>query len=324
MDKIVADLLKNDSFIVSVVTMFVGSIASYVAVLPKRKGQIIGNIALAVVFDIFTFVYYRNTATTVATVILSVLWVALCLMLSKNRELISRKRLDSMIRKFTDKADYSEPLCIFGGDLDFFGNVARTLTSLQQKEWYRKNSVTQCNKQLLQLKKMKFRNIQILSLRPNESEARIRIGYLKTTLRDAVTIKFIEEKDCDECDERSTCLACDVCNDCTQNKDCNRTTTHTCEKLLKYNKYRCFNPDTKLRGRIAKLKGTGSTTVAIVTTHTPGKSYLLKEYSSNTKECTIYQNIWGVWWKKCKEDHDLINKCVKEYEEFINAGESTQ
>ena len=146
MDEFIKELVANESFIVSVVTMIVGIIASYVAALPKRQGQIIGNIVLAVAFDIFTYFYYNNAATTLATCILSVLWVVLCLLLSKNRELISRKKLDLMIRKFTEKTSYSEPLCIFGGDLDFFGSVAKTLTTVQQKPWYRNNSIIRCNK----------------------------------------------------------------------------------------------------------------------------------------------------------------------------------
>lgn len=91
---------------------------------------------------------------------------------------------------------------------------------------------------------------------------------------------------------------------------------NVCSKLIEYNQYRCYNPDTKLRGRIVKLKGTGATSVAIVTTHTSGKTYLLREYSSNTKECTIYLNIWNVWWTKCKEDKVLIDSCVKEYKDY--------
>lgn len=52
MDEFIKELVANESFIVSVVTMIVGIIASYVAALPKRQGQIIGNIVLALAFDI--------------------------------------------------------------------------------------------------------------------------------------------------------------------------------------------------------------------------------------------------------------------------------
>lgn len=58
MDEFIKELVANESFIVSVVTMIVGIIASYVAALPKRQGQIIGNIVLALAFDIFTYFYY--------------------------------------------------------------------------------------------------------------------------------------------------------------------------------------------------------------------------------------------------------------------------
>ena len=320
MGEFVSELFRDNAYVVSIVTMIIGILASYVFALPKRWVKITGNIILAVGLDLFTIFYYKTTATTVVTIVLSIIWVVIFIILSKNKELITRKKLDSMIRKFTEKTEYSAPLCIFGGDLDFFGDVASKLTAKQQKKGYRNNSITQCNKQYLQLKDMKFRNIQILSLKPVEKEAKVRIGFLKEQFGEALTIKFIEEKECSTCDNQDSCLVCDVCNKCPQNKGCLRKNVHSCSKLMEHYQYRCYNPDTKLRGRIAKLKDTGSTTVAIVTTHTSGKSYILKEYSSDTKECTIYQNIWDVWWKKCKEDKKIIGDCITEYNKHKKSG----
>lgn len=310
----------NATFVTSVVIMIVGIVASSVAALPRRKARIIGMIVLAAIFDIFAFFVNKSILLSIIVVVLSVVWIILFVFLSQDRDIISRDKLDKLIQEFTAKTDYLEPLCIFGGDLDFFGDVVKTLTSQQQEEQYRDNSIIQCNKQFHQLKQMKFKNINILSVKPSSDQdrmTRIRIGFLKKEFGDTLTIKFINEKECTTCAESATCLSCDVCKNCPKNKGSGKKTIPQCEKLLKYYKYRCYNPDTKLRGRVAKDKKTGAPIVAIVTTYDPGKSYILKEYSSNTKECTIYQTIWDVWWKKCVEDSDFIALCVKEYEDFI-------
>lgn len=309
----------STAFLSSVVIMIVGIVANCVAVLPKRWERVLGNIILAALFDVFTCLYYRNWALSVIVIVLSVIWVLICTALSSNKEIISRKKLDKLIRNFTARADYSEPLCIFGGDLDFFGSVEKKPSSQQQGQRKDNHSI-QHNQQYCQLRDMRFQHIHILSIKPKgdqDRETRIRIGFLKKEFGDALTIKFVQTDNCATCSERSSCLSCDVCQGCSKNKGDDRNTISECEKLSRYYQYRCYNPDTKLRGRVAKEKKTGATIVAIVTTDKPGKSYILKEYSSNTKECTIYQNIWDVWWKKCMEDPDFIASCVEEYENYI-------
>ncbi|MDO5156390.1 MAG: hypothetical protein Q4D51_10540 [Eubacteriales bacterium] len=238
------------------------------------------------------------------------------------REIVSRKRIGRMIRGFTDNADQFKPICIFGGDLNFFGDVVVNIKRLDRI--LKNNNIIEYNKQYNQIKNKGFRKIQILCMKPEgESEedkkTRIRIGYLKEKLKGNLEIKFFEEKACDDCPDRKNCLACEVCKKCPEGKACKRTETQICDKLRESFQSRCYNPDTQLRGRIVKRKSDGSTSAAIVTTHKSGKSYILKEYSSNTKECTIYLNIWDVWWKKCKVDEDFINQCITDYKNFISA-----
>lgn len=316
MEAILNEIRANHSTIMNTYIMIIGIVTSFLTASVKKKVQIIGTTILAIVYVVLTWVIYQDSTLTKYTLLLAAIWVAICFFLVWNREIVSRGKLDRMIRNFTAKTDYTAPLCIFGGDLDFFGNVCKPTTTGKNKIKYQRNSI-QRNKQFLQLKKMKFRNIQILSLRPMDNETRLRIGFLKAEFGDWLTIKFIEEKECSTCAERSTCLACNVCNNCPEKKSCKRMNVQKCDKLESEYRYRCYNPDTKLRGRIASLKDTGSTSVAIVTTQTSGKSYYLKEYSSNTKECTIYQNIWNVWWKKCKADSALITECLNDYTKFI-------
>ena len=308
---IIDEIRENSSAIMNTYIMVIGVVTGFLSMSVKKKTQICGTITLASIYVILTETIYQNATLTKLTLFLAIAWVIVCVLLVWKREIVSRAKLDKMIRKFTEKADYAATLCVFGGDLDFFGDVPRAGRNSDRRR-HNKNCITE-NKQFLQLKKMKFRDIKILCLRPVDVDTRLRIGFLKHTLGDALTIKFVQEKECGSCPDRFTCLACDLCNDCPENRMCRRRNINLCEKLRRAVQHKCYNPDTKLRGRIASLKGTGSVSAAIVTTQTSGKSYYLKEYNSDTKECTIYQNIWNVWWKKCQEDKSLIEQCVNEY-----------
>lgn len=318
MDEIINEVQTNASAIMSTFIMIIGIVTGLLSASDKKNVQIWGNVILAIIYVLLTHFIYQNLILTKWTFVLASAWVCVWILLVWKREIISRSRLDKMIRKFTAKADYCATLCIFGGDLDFFGNVSKPKSMPNGKVKYERNDIRR-NKQFLQLKAMKFHTIHILCLRPVDLETRLRIGFLKQTLGDTIAIKFVEEKECSDCTERSSCLACSLCNDCPEDKGCKRVAVSVCNKLASRSQYSCYNPDTKLRGRIARLKGTGATSVAIVTTQIPGKSYFLNEYSSNTKECTIYQTVWNVWWKKCKGDQPLVTQCQEEYIEFSNS-----
>lgn len=321
MKEIIKNIQDNGPFIMNALIMFIGIFASFLSASVKKKIQIGGLAVLAVVFNILTWVVYENKDLLCWTIILTVIWIAVCFVIIWNKEIVSRKRIDRMIRKFTGEADQSKPICIFGGDLDFFGDVV-----IEPTRWdkvFKRNRIISFNKQYNQLKNVGFHEIDVLSVKPDsdserDKKTRIRIGFLRENLKGNIKIKFFEEKECNSCPERETCFACNVCQTCPEGKKCKRMVMQSCEKLKEEFSNRCYNPDTQLRGRIAKKKRNGSTSAAIVTTYKSRKSYILKEYSSNTKECTIYQNIWGVWWKKCKTDKDFINRCVNEYRNFVN------
>lgn len=321
MDDFLKNVQENGPYIMNTTIMLIGIFASFLSASVKKKIQIGGLIVLAVVFNILTWLVYGKKEILYWTIALTLVWIVVCVLLIWNKEIVSRNRIDKMIRKFTDNADQFKPICIFGGDLDFFGNVVVNVK--RRDKFFRRNRIIESNKQYNQLKSRGFKEIQILSVKPDsdsdeDQKTRIRIGFLKEKLKGTLQIKFFEEKECNTCSERETCLACDVCQTCPEGKKCKRTGRQLCDKVSKNFQSRCYNPDTQLRGRIVKRKSDGSTSAAIVTTYKSGKSYILKEYSSDTKECTIYQNIWNVWWKKCKEDEEFINKCVDEYKNYIS------
>lgn len=318
------DILKsvqdNGPYIINASIMFIGIFASFLSASIKKQTQIKGLIALGLIFNVLTWLVYRNKKILFWTIGVSAVWILVCFIFICKKEIVSRKRIDRMIRKFTEKADQFMPICIFGGDLDFFGNVV--VNAKIRDKIFRRNKIISSNKQYKQLKRKGFKTIQVLSVKPDsdsdqDQRTRVRIGFLKEEFKGNLHIKFFEEKECTTCSEREACLACEVCQTCPEGKKCKRTGIQLCDKLRNNFQGRCYNPDTQLRGRIAKRKSDGSTSAAIVTTYKAGKSYILKEYSSATKECTIYQNIWNVWWKKCKTDDEFISRCIDEYHKFI-------
>ena len=310
---------ENAPYIMNATIMLIGIFASFLSANLKKKVQITGLFGIAIFFNVITWYVYKDSSILHWTVIITIIWIFICLLLFGNREIVSRSRIDKMIRKFTNDSDQNNPIRIFGGDLDFFGKVENNVKSIDKI--FHPNKYIETNKQFNQLTEKGFTKICILSVKPTrdnsrDKETRIRIGFLKNRLGDNLEIKFFDKRECHNCEEKDTCLACDICESCPKRKACGCDKVHKCEKLLKKSIGRCYNPDTTLRGRIANNKRDGSTWVAIVTTHKAGKSYILKEYSSNTKECTIYINIWEVWWKKCTTDNNFISKCIEEYNEF--------
>lgn len=322
MDNILKYIQHNGPYIMNISGMLISIYASFLSALTNTRIKIYGLIFLSVVYNILTWIVYREKGVLFCTAILTLGWIGICCLLIYKREIISRKKLDKMIRNFTSDADQNKPICIFGGDINFFGDV---VTDIKWKDnFFGKNDhIIQFNKQYNQIKDKGFRKIQILCVKPDsdsdeDQKTKVRIGYLKEHLKKNLEIKFFEEKECIDCPDREICLACDICKDCPEGKACKRIGIQICPKLKEGFQNRCFNPDTQLRGRIVKRKTDGSTSAAIVTTYKSGKSYILKEYSSNTKECTMYQNIWDVWWKKCKTDENFIAQCIAEYKNFTS------
>lgn len=322
--KCIQYIRDNGPYVMNISSMLIGIFASFLSASLEKKVKIWGLFILSIVFNILTWIVYGEKGVLLCTIILTLIWIAACLFLICNREIISRKRIDKMIRNFTDDADQNKPICIFGGDINFFGDVVADVT--RKDNFFKNKNIIQYNRQYNQIKDKGFREIRILCMKPDSDsdedlKTKIRIGYLKENLKKNLEIKFFEEKECNDCPDREICLACNVCEDCPEGKICKRMGTKICPKLKENLQSRCFNPDTRLRGRIVKRKMDGSTSAAIVTTYKSGKSYILKEYSSNTKECTMYQNIWDVWWKKCKSDENFISQCIDEYKRFINAAD---
>lgn len=323
MGDIFKDVQEYGPYIMNTSTMLISIFASFLSATLKKKTQIGGLIALALFYNVLTWYVYENKHILNWTILLTAVCIFVHIILIWNKEIVSRKKIDRMIRKYTDNADQYKPICIFGGDLDFFGSVAVNPKSIDKL--LHRNEIIEFNKQYNQIKNKGFET-HILSIKPDgdsghDEKTRIRIGFLGDHLKGKLKIKYFEEKECSTCPERTSCLACDVCQTCPEGKKCKRMGLQLCDKLNKDLQSRCYNPDTQLRGRIATRKSDGSISAAIVTTYQSGKTYILKEYSSNTKECTIYQNIWNVWWKKCKTDDAFMEKCIADYKKFVEDAE---
>lgn len=327
MDTIEKFLMSNSQYIITSATMIIGIFAGWIPAIKSKFWKIFSIILLALMFVLLTEFSYTNKVNTLIAIIMSIFWIISSILLFAHKKgIVKRRKVDRMIRKFTSDADREQPICIFGGDLDFFGNCILPLqnTKILNKLKYKKTDISK-NKQFLQLKTgICFREIHILSVKPNSSNendilTRRRIGFLKSELGEILTIKFFQSQECHTCNNFNICTTCEVCNNCDSKESCKNKITH-CDKLQYKCSNMCYNPDTKLRGRFFQKKKDDSMSAVIVTTNKSGKSYILKEYSHGTKEYSTYRMIWDVWWKKCEEDEAFIKRCIKEYEEFIKAG----
>ncbi len=306
---------ENNNFIMTIATMIVGIVAGWFPTL-KRPYHITLTVTVAIVFDVIVGLCYQSLGIIILAVILSVVWCLLSLLVFK-REEVSRRKIGKLIVDFTETADKDMPICIFGGDLNFFGNYIPPRK--KNEEHYSSNEDIETNEQFTQILNKGFREIKILGVKPyadtkDDVATRIRIGYIVSTLGEKVHIKFFENHLCKDCKKFSECVACN-CNNCEQKGVCKKT-QKDCEKLKKFCQNFCYNPDTTLRGRIVTNKDSHSNCVAIATTKESGKKYILREYSAVAKECQLYQVIWEVWWSKCESDDAFIEQCKKEYEAY--------
>lgn len=300
-------LKENNDFIMTSVIMLFGIISGWLTILKRRQGLL--TFIFALIFDIITWFCYKNIYVEVYAVILSIIWIILCFRFFRQEE-VSRRKIGKLIVQFTETADTNKPICIFGGDLNFFGDY---LYSQEKKAFLRKNKNNniETNEQFLQICNKGFREIKILSVKPytdssNDKKTRIRIGYIIEKLGERVEIKFFDNKICTSCEDYESCKKCE-----NYNKD-------ECLKLKKFCNGFCYNPDITLRGRIVTQKDTNAECVAIATTKEAGKKYILREYSSIAKECHLYKIIWDVWWLKCAFDKEFNEKCVTEYKEYAS------
>lgn len=306
---------ENNNFIMTIATMIVGIVAGWFPTL-KKPYHITLTVTVAIIFNVIVGLCYQSLGIIVLAVILSVIWCLLSLFVFK-REEVSRRKIGKLIVNFTETADKDMPICIFGGDLNFFGNYIPPRKKIEGN--YSSNDDIETNEQFTQILKKGFREIKILGVKPytdtdDDVATRIRIGYIVSKLGEKVHIKFFENHLCKDCSKLSECIACN-CNNCTQKDVCNKM-RKGCDKLKKYCQNYCYNPDTTLRGRIVTNKDSHSNCVAIATTKESGKKYILREYSAVAKECQLYQVIWEVWWSKCDYDNAFIEQCKKEYEAY--------
>lgn len=307
--------LDNNNFIMTIATMIVGIVAGWFPTL-KKSYQITFTIIVAILFDIVVGLCYQLFSIIILAFILSVVWCILSLLVFKKEE-VSRRKIGKLIVNFTETADKNMPICIFGGDLNFFGDYIPPRK--KNEKHYSANEDIETNEQFTQILKKGFREIKILGVKPytdtdDDIATRRRIGYIVSKLGDKVHIKFFENHFCKDCKKLSDCISCN-CKNCTQKGVCDKA-QKDCEKLKKYCQNFCYNPDTTLRGRIVTNKDSQSNCVAIATTKESGKKYILREYSAVAKECQLYQVIWEVWWSKCESDDTFITQCVKEYEAY--------
>lgn len=306
---------EYENFIMPTVTMLVGIVAGWFPTFKKacqRKYTIIA----AIVFDVIVGLCYQSWCIFAIAIVFSVIWCLLSLIVF-NREEISRKKICKLIIDFTENADKDQPICIFGGDVNFFGDYIPPRIKLSKT--FSKNDDIATNEQFTQILNKGFREIKILAVKPysdtdSDVATRIRIGYIINKLGEKVQIKFYSNDICKNCENFYDCIACN-CDNCMHEGVCDKS-NKDCEKLKKYCQYFCYNPETTLRGRIVTNKDTHSKCVAIATTKDAGKKYILREYSAVAKECQLYQVIWEVWWSKCEYDNAFLDQCMQEYEEY--------
>ncbi len=274
-----------------------------------------------IVFIVILFTVLLTFTTIIYSISSKQFFVALLLLIgafvlnyvvitSSNR--VSRRKIDKMIRTFTQQAECHKDIKLFGGDLDFLGNI--------------EDGSINNNKQLIQLESMKFNSIKVLCKKPiiNNEDDILRIGFLADKFKSKIMIRFFIDNKCDDCCHKEECFYCKVCEKCAVSpcsikKKCNIITGQTsCPTLVKYKKLSCNNPDIDIRGRIITKSSSGSEIVAIFNKIVAGKRYLIREYNSEDKECRIYTDIWKIWWERCEIDNKFIEECKSKYLDYKN------
>lgn len=339
----ISNFVGND-IVITIVTTVIGIIAGAACSFKNRFWRNFTIILSAVVFNVFMLLRMIFISEPWQYFLFSlVVWATLCILaikLLRDKEIVSRKRIGKMIEDFTDTANPNKDVCIFAGDIDFFGEVIETsesqsaettqkgllyklkepIKTKRKKRLLDKKNIEK-NSQFMQLNDPKFRSVCILCVKPlppkgnvkdDYRKDRIRIGYIKKELGERVHFKFFND-DCESCFfyEHNNCTLQKCAHQCSESSqppcDCPKNKREFSHPSL---------PDTTLRGRIVTNRETDSKCVAITTKRSSRKDYILRQYGSGEKESSLYNVIWKVWWKMCEEDDNFIDECVKEYEEL--------
>lgn len=315
----------------TIITTIVGIIAGAACSFRKRFWRNFTFIVSAIVIDLYLFArwvfasggkyqfWYENVEfwifviSTILSIILSIIGIVFL----RQKNIVSRKKIGKMIEKFTESADIHQPICIFAGDLNFFGSVVNP----KEGDVDEKKEDINENDQFKQLVRLKCRNICVLCIKPptrdididkKYQEDRVRLGYLAATFNNDIHFKFVDDK-CHNCYSYNQ-IDCTLlqCTKCQPSDSCPRKSKQVLRHSL---------PDTTLRGRIVTNRETGAKCVAITTKRSSGKDYILRQYGAGEKESSLYNVIWEVWWNECSEDLDFINKCKAEYEDYMHFSE---
>ena len=323
---VISKLVASD-ITLTIITTIVGIVAGAACSFSKRFWRNFTFIVSSIVIDLYLFArwvfasgnkyenWYDNVELWifVGSVILSIILCLFGILFLRQKDIVSRKRIGKMIEKFTESADPNQPICIFAGDINFFGNYIKSDGNNKKRAKKRKNENIENNTQCTQLERLKCRDICVLCIKPPDKNEdtdnryqndRVRIGYLASKFGNVIHFKFVNDK-CHNCYSYSQ-TGCTLlqCTKCAPGVDCPRSgNTHTFHSL----------PDTTLRGRIVTNRETGAKCVAITTKRSSGKDYILRQYGAGEKESSLYDVIWKVWWKECPEDPSFIKDCIEEY-----------
>jgi len=297
------DIVSNiewQSFSFKEFLFFVGSvIATFVSANNNLKP--LHKTGIIAIFFVAALIYplLKNNVLSTSFIIYGILFVIFSFFIyyiSAKSDFRNRKRIDKEIINFTKQADTKKEIDMFGGDLDFFGDVDDD--SIQKNEQYK------------QLVNLKFRKIKILCLKPSTSKDELRIGFLPKNFGNNIKIKFFDELNCENCPEevRKT-------NDCSV-ENIKNTDKKQFHRKQPFCKNPCNNPDLSIRGRIITKSSNAADSVSVTIKYESGKKYIFKKYNSEDKECSLYLMLWEVWWNKCSEYLNIQNKCREEYEKF--------
>ena len=332
----------SDDIVMTIITTIIGIIAGAACSFKNRFWRNFTIILFATLFNVFMLLRTVFISEPWEILVFSlIIWTVLCFLAIKflrEKEIVSRKKIGKMIEAFTSTANPNKDVCIFAGDIDFFGEVIEKtdlenaessrrkwslITPIERiKERNKKRALEKIdirnNSQFKQLNDPKFRSVCILCVKPllqkgnikdDYRKDRIRIGYIKEELGERVHFKFFND-DCDNCFFYEQ-------NNCTLQKcahKCSKSSKPSCGCPKEKQEFLHPSlPDTTLRGRIVTNRETGSKCVAITTKRSSRKDYILRQYGSGEKESSLYNVIWKVWWKMCEEDEAFIDDCVKEY-----------
>ena len=328
--EVISKLVASD-ITFTIITTFVGIIAGAACAFPKRFWRNFTFIVSAIVMDLYLFArwifasgnkyeyWYQNIEfwIFVVSTFLSVLLCLFGIMYLRQRDIVSRKKIGKMIEKFTESADPHQPVCIFAGDLNFFGSVVKKNQNGdgEKKEDIKNEDDIEDNDQFKQLVRLKCRDICVLCIKPptkdidvenKYQEDRVRLGCLASVFNNDIHFKFVDDKShsCNFYNQNNCKLL--QCTECQSSASCPQKRQNLKHSL----------PDTTLRGRIVTNRETGAKCVAITTKRSSGKDYILRQYGAGEKESSLYDVIWKVWWNECSEDLAFINSCKTEYEDY--------